>query len=177
MAPYPTTGTRTRRGTMATFLGAACTAAPAVGVKAVRSVTRRGPRFSALRLFVPMRQRTVRTPCALAVADARHQVVSLRVPVVARWVMVPAPDTRTLLVMSAPVRPTVPRAESTVTLAGVTGAAVGTTAAVGTDAGPGPNSLLAVTVKVYAAPVVSPLTVQLAEVVVQVLPPGRDVTV
>lgn len=45
------------------------------------------------------------------------------------------------------------------------------------DAGPLPNSLAAVTVKVYPVPPVSPVTVQLGVDAVHVLPPGLLVTV
>jgi hypothetical protein len=56
-----------------------------------------------------------------------------------------------------------------VTLAGAPGTVAGVTLADGLDAGPVPMALIAVTVKVYGVPLVSPETVQLtAPVVIQV---------
>nr|WP_229708421.1 hypothetical protein [Knoellia flava] len=55
---------------------------------------------------------------------------------------------------------------------------VGITTALGDELGEVPIALVAVTVNVYAVPLLSPMTVQArAPVVVQVLPPGLEVTV
>ena len=57
-------------------------------------------------------------------------------------------------------------------------AAVGVTAFDFADAAPKPAAFLALTVNVYVVPLASPPRVQLnAPVVVQVLPPGAEVTV
>jgi hypothetical protein len=64
-----------------------------------------------------------------------------------------------------------------VTPVGAPGMVAGVTALDGDDAGPVPTALVAVTVKVYEVPFVSPVTVQVvAPVVVQVCPPD-EVTV
>ncbi len=56
--------------------------------------------------------------------------------------------------------------------------AAGVTAFDLAEAGPKPAAFLALTVNVYVVPLASPLRVQAnAPVVVQVLPPGADVTV
>jgi hypothetical protein len=61
---------------------------------------------------------------------------------------------------------------------GAPGGPVGVTAVDGADGTPVPLVLVAVTVKVYAVPLVRPLTVQVvAPVVVQVRAPGDEVTV
>nr|WP_229708425.1 hypothetical protein [Knoellia flava] len=71
----------------------------------------------------------------------------------------------------------VPHESTNDTAAGVTGA-VGVTAVDATDAEEVPIALVAVTVNVYAVPLLSPMTVQdRAPVVVQVFPPGLEVTV
>ena len=66
------------------------------------------------------------------------------------------------------------------TLVGAPGTVAGVTAADGADAGPVPTTLAAVTVKVYAVPLVSPVTVAVVVVpfgVVAVKLPGEEVTV
>jgi hypothetical protein len=64
-----------------------------------------------------------------------------------------------------------------VTDVGAPGTVTGVTALDGDDAGPVPTAFVAVTVKVYEVPFVSPVTVQVrAPVVVQVCPPD-EVTV
>jgi hypothetical protein len=61
---------------------------------------------------------------------------------------------------------------------GVDGGPAGVTALDGDDARLVPTTLVAVTVKVYEVPLVRPVTVQVrAPVVVQVKPPGLEVTV
>jgi hypothetical protein len=61
---------------------------------------------------------------------------------------------------------------------GAPGTVLGVTAAVADDAREVPTALAAVTVKVYAVPLVRPATVALvAPVVVAVLAPGLEVTV
>jgi hypothetical protein len=61
---------------------------------------------------------------------------------------------------------------------GVGAEPVGVTALLAEDAALVPALLVAVTVKVYAVPLVSPVTMQLvAPAVVHCLPPGEDVTV
>jgi len=65
-----------------------------------------------------------------------------------------------------------------VTDVGAPGGAAGITAADGADAGPVPMAFVAVTVKVYAVPFVSPTRVAVfAPVVVAVMPSGDEVTV
>jgi hypothetical protein len=65
-----------------------------------------------------------------------------------------------------------------VTLVGAPGGPVGLTVLDGADAEPVPIAFVAVTVKVYAVPLVSPVTVAVrAPVVLDVNPPGEDVTV
>ena len=56
-------------------------------------------------------------------------------------------------------------------------AAAGVTGAEAVEGNPVPTPLVAVTVKVYGVPFVSPPTVQLVPLVVQVLPSGEEVTV
>jgi hypothetical protein len=70
-----------------------------VGVKVVRRVSARARRRMAARPRVPSRHVTVCVPAAVTGRVARHQVVSLAVPVVARWVTRPAPEVRTTEVM------------------------------------------------------------------------------
>jgi hypothetical protein len=61
---------------------------------------------------------------------------------------------------------------------GASGATAGVTGVDADEAGPSPFSLVATTVNVYAVPLVSPDTVhEVAPEVVQVKPPGLDVTV
>jgi hypothetical protein len=60
---------------------------------------------------------------------------------------------------------------------GAPGGVAGTTAAEGDDTGLGPALFCAVTVNVYATPLVRPVTVQEVVMLVQVLPPGLAVTV
>jgi hypothetical protein len=68
--------------------------------------------------------------------------------------------------------------EVAVTPVGAPGAAAGVAVADGAEAGPVPEPLVAVTVKVYPVPLVSPFTVQLVvPPVVQVKLPGDEVTV
>ena len=68
--------------------------------------------------------------------------------------------------------------ELAVTPVGAPGVVDGVAVADGAEAGPVPEPLVAVTVKVYPVPLVSPVTVQVvAPVVVQVKPPGAEVTV
>ena len=65
-----------------------------------------------------------------------------------------------------------------VTAVGAPGFVAGTTAPDGLDGKPTPTEFVAVTVKVYLVPLVSPLTVQPdAAEFVHVSPPGDDVTV
>jgi hypothetical protein len=66
---------------------------------------------------------------------------------------------------------------SAVTLSGVPGTVAGVTALEGEDAGPVPIALVAVTVNVYDVPLTRPLTVQPADVLLQVAPPGAAVAV
>ena len=68
-----------------------------------------------------------------------------------------------------PLTPTTP--------VGVPGTDAGVTAADGSEPAPAPTAFEAVTVNVYDAPFVSPLTVQLVETVVQLRPPGDEITV
>lgn len=65
------------------------------------------------------------------------------------------------------------------TFCGADGATIpGFAGAEGTDASPSPKKLVATTTKVYSVPLVSPRTVhEVVFVVVQVKPPGVDVTV
>jgi len=64
------------------------------------------------------------------------------------------------------------------TAVGAPGTVLGVTAALGDDAGEVPAALVAVTVNVYAVPLVRPVTVAVvAPVVVAVLPPGLEVAV
>ncbi len=68
--------------------------------------------------------------------------------------------------------------EVAVTPVGALGTVDGVAVADAAEAGPVPEPLVAVTVKVYPVPLVSPLTVQLvAPPVVQVKAPGDEVTV
>jgi len=61
---------------------------------------------------------------------------------------------------------------------GALGVVDGVATAEGDEAGPVPEPLVAVTVKVYPVPLVSPVTVQVViPVVVQVRLPGLEVTV
>ena len=62
-------------------------------------------------------------------------------------------------------------------IAGAPGVVAGVALSEGADASPVPAVLVAVTVKVYAVPFVSPLTVMGLTVPVAVFPPGMDVTV
>jgi hypothetical protein len=64
-----------------------------------------------------------------------------------------------------------------VTLVGAAGIATGVTLLDGTEAALLPVVLVATTVKVYAVPLVSPLTVRGLDVPVAVLPPEVDETV
>jgi len=57
------------------------------------------------------------------------------------------------------------------------GALAGVTAAETVEATPFPATLCATTLKVYAVPLVRPVTLQEVVVVMQVLPPGEEVTV
>ena len=59
---------------------------------------------------------------------------------------------------------------------GLSGTAAGV-AVTGSDAGPSPLLLVAVTVNVYSVPLVSPSTVHDVDAVVQVAPPGSLMTV
>lgn len=63
------------------------------------------------------------------------------------------------------------------TAVGAPGTARGVTAAEGTDAGPVPPALVAVTVNVYAVPLVKPDTVSGLDAPDAVKPPGLDVAV
>ena len=56
------------------------------------------------------------------------------------------------------------------------GAATGVTALLGADVSPHPAPLSAFTLKVYVAPFVRPVTVQVSADVRHVWPPGEDVT-
>ena len=60
---------------------------------------------------------------------------------------------------------------------GAPGTVAGVTALLAVEAGLGPTALVAVTVKVYAVPLVNPVTVQGEDAEVQVKPPGDEVTV
>jgi hypothetical protein len=73
---------------------------------------------------------------------------------------------------NAPLAP-----EVAVTLVGAPGTAAGVADAEGAEAAPLPAPFVAVTVKVYLMPLVRPLTVHDVVELVQVLPPGLDVTV
>jgi len=64
-----------------------------------------------------------------------------------------------------------------VTPVGAEGGPAGVTATEALEALPLPDAFVAVTVKVYAVPLVRPDTSQLSNVVVHVFPPGVDVTV
>ena len=64
-----------------------------------------------------------------------------------------------------------------VTPVGAPGVVAGVAGAEGADALPVPAGFRALTVKVYAVPLVSPVTVQLVEAVEHVRPPGDEVTV
>ena len=64
-----------------------------------------------------------------------------------------------------------------VTLVGTLGVVAGVAAAEGAEADPVPAALMAVTVKVYAVPLVSPVTVQVVTVAEHVAMPGEAVTV
>ena len=64
-----------------------------------------------------------------------------------------------------------------VTVVGAPGNPAGVTEFEATDAAPGPVALAAVTVNVYAVPLVSPVTVNGLAAPVAVKPPGDDVTV
>jgi hypothetical protein len=64
-----------------------------------------------------------------------------------------------------------------VTAVGAPGIVAGVTALLLADADPVPKALVAVTEKVYEVPLVSPVTMQAVAAVVQVRPPGLDVTV
>ncbi len=66
------------------------------------------------------------------------------------------------------------------TFVGALGGPIGVTAFEGVDAGPVPAPFVAVTVKVYEVPFMSPVTVAVVVVplaVVAVTPPGAEVTV
>ena len=65
-----------------------------------------------------------------------------------------------------------------VPMVGAPGRWTGWRRATGPEAGPVPRALVAVTVKVYAVPLVSPVTVHevVAPLGVQIWPPGEDVT-
>ena len=60
---------------------------------------------------------------------------------------------------------------------GAPGTVAGVTEFEGADDGPVPAALVAVTVKVYAVPLVRPVTVIRVPVPVRVIPPGLEVTV
>ncbi len=64
-----------------------------------------------------------------------------------------------------------------VPMVGVPGTVAGTAAGEAADAGPMPEPLVAVTVKVYDVPLVRPDTVQLVVLELQNNPPGDDVAV
>jgi hypothetical protein len=76
-----------------------------------------------------------------------------------------------------PYRPPPPPPATTRYSTEETGANAGVTLLLGALAGPVPESLVAVTVKVYAVPVVSPVTVIGEVEPVAVIPPGLEVTV
>lgn len=101
------------------------TAFPAVGANVVRSVSLREPFLSASRPLLPRLHVRVRVPASLLRALTRHQALSFLEPVVARWVMVPAPETVTFDVMRAPVRVTLCVMEATSTVAVGVGVAAG----------------------------------------------------
>jgi len=61
-------------------------------------------------------------------------------------------------------------------MVGAPGTVAGVAGADAADAGPVPAELVAVTVKVYGVPLVRPSTVQLVVLVLQVRPPGDEVT-
>ena len=67
--------------------------------------------------------------------------------------------------------------EVPVTVVGAPGIVAGVAGAEAAEAAPVPAAFVAVTVNVYAVPLVSPLTVQEVDTVEQVKPPGDDVTV
>jgi hypothetical protein len=67
--------------------------------------------------------------------------------------------------------------EVAVTPVGAPGAAAGTAGADAVEAVPVPDALVAVTVNVYATPLVRPSTTHEVVEVVQILPPGLEVTV
>jgi hypothetical protein len=67
--------------------------------------------------------------------------------------------------------------EVAVTLVGAPGAAAGFAGADAVEAVPVPDALVAVTVNVYATPLVRPSTAHEVVELVQILPPGLEVTV
>jgi hypothetical protein len=83
-----------------------------------------------------------------------------------------------LLAAAAQLAVARPLPDVAVTAVGVPGTVAGVTAVEAADAGPVPTLLVAVTVNVYAVPLVNPVTVAVsAPVVVAVRPPGLEVTV
>ncbi len=68
-------------------------------------------------------------------------------------------------------------AETAVGTPGAVAGATGVTAEEAAEAAPVPTLLVAVTVKVYAVPLVSPVTVIGEEPPLAVMPPGEEVTV
>jgi hypothetical protein len=63
------------------------------------------------------------------------------------------------------------------TIAGAPGTVAGVTLFEGADASPVPTAFVAVTVKVYAVPLASPVTVMGEAAPLTLPPPGEDVTV
>jgi len=127
-----------------------------------------------------------------ALAISRKPWVDLALPVVAVCRMRVAPGGTAPMVLATPPR-TVTEVRSAGTTggaggagdgvaegmgAGGVGAAAGVTALLSAEAAEVPVAFVAVTVNVYAVPLVSPVTVhEMAPVVVQVRPPGEAVTV
>jgi hypothetical protein len=132
----------------------------------VRSVSFREARLSARRPCDPILQLTVRVPPADTRLEDRHQVFNfLPEPVVALWLISPAPDVRTREVTRIALRSTLALTEETATVgpgAGVgpgpgaglgfgegggagAGGACGVTGADGSEATPAPNSFVALT--------------------------------
>ena len=81
--------------------------------------------------------------------------------------------------LAGAVKPTVALAFPAVAapIVGAPGTVAGVTLLEAADAAPAPSPLVAVTVKVYSVPLVSPLTVRGLLAPVAVSPPGPDVTV
>ena len=67
--------------------------------------------------------------------------------------------------------------EVAATAVGWVGTMAGVAGAEGSEEVPVPVALAAVTVNVYGVPLVRPVTVQVVDAVVQVKPPGLEVTV